>query len=396
MRKQFTFQRILRSAMMMLALGIGTVANAQIDAGVSAILNPTSPACQGTSAVTVVVHNYGAAGLTSALVNWSVNGISQAPFNFNGLLFTGESDTVTIGNYAFSFGSNLLDVRTASPNGGTDDDSTNDSSAVTINVLMSGTYTIGGTTPDFAKFNDAITALNANGICGPVVFNMRAQTDTMQSVITPITGADSVNTITFQSENGDSTSVLLTYPSVDSLNPTNYLIRLDGADYITFNKISMERSGILSYGRVIELMNNASHITISNCRLIGSTNATNNSLATLVYSGATSATNDSSMVITNNHFINGSIGVYMNGINTIQLELDNVVTDNIFESQYSKGIQASNIGVVNIQRNQFTTTSNNIAYAGIYLDRAQRNHTISKNKMTSIPGTEFIWLTVQA
>ena len=175
MRKQFTFQRILRSTLMVFALGIGTAANAQIDAGVSAILNPTSPSCQGSNAVTVVVHNYGAAGLTSALVNWSVNGISQAPFNYNGLLFTGESDTVTIGNFPFTYGSNLLDVRTASPNGGADDDSTNDSSAVTISVLMSGAYTIGGTTPDFAKFNDAITALNANGICGPVVFNMRAQ-----------------------------------------------------------------------------------------------------------------------------------------------------------------------------------------------------------------------------
>lgn len=387
MRKQFTLQRILRSTMMLLTLGIGTVANAQIDAGVTAILNPTTPACQGTNAVTVIVHNYGAAGLTSALVNWSVNGVSQAPFNYNGLLFTGESDTVTIGNYAFSYGSNLIDARTANPNGGIDADPLNDSSAVTINVRMSGAYTIGGTTPDFAKFNNAIAALNANGICGPVVFNMRAQTDTMQSVITPITGADSANTITFQSESGDSSSVLLTWPSVDTLNATNYLIRLDGADYITFKKISMQRSGILSYGRVVELMNNASHNTITNCRLLGSTNATNNSLATLIYSGASSPTNDSSTVITNNHFINGSIGVYMNGVNTIQLELDNVVTDNIFENQYSKGIQASNIGVVNIQRNQFTTTSNNIAYAGIYLDRAQRNHNISKNKMTSIPGT---------
>ena len=372
---------------MMLALAIGTVANAQTDAGVSAIVSPSNPSCAGSQAVTAVIHNYGAAGLTSALVNWSVNGIAQPPFNYNGLLFTGESDTVTIGNFLFGYGSNLLDVRTASPNGGTDADPTNDSTAVTFAVQMSGTYTIGGTTPNFARFNDAVAALSLHGICGPVVFNMRAGTDTMQCVINEIAGADSTNRITFQSENGDSTSVTLTYPSVDSLNPTNYLIRLDGADYITFSKITMQRSGILSYGRVLDLMNNASHITVTNCRLVGSTNATNNSLAALIYSGATSPTNDSSMVVTNNYFINGSIGVYMNGINTIQLELDNVVTDNIFQNQYSKGIQASNIGVVNIARNQFTTSSNNIAYAGIYLDRSQRNHKISKNKMTSIPGT---------
>lgn len=387
MRKQFTLLQIFRTCMMVMTIGFGTVANAQTDAGVSAIVSPSSLSCQGTQPVTAVIQNYGAAGLTSALVNWSVNGVAQAPFNYNGLLFTGESDTVTIGNYAFTFGSNDLDVRTASPNGGADADSSNDSTAVTVVVQMNGTYTIGGTTPDFAEFNDAVSALSTFGICGPVVFNMRAGTDTMQSVINEIVGADSTNRITFQSENGDSTSVVLTYPSVDSLNPTNYLIRLDGADYITFNQITLERSGILSYGRVLELMNNASHITVTNCRLLGSTNPTNNSLAALIYSGTTSATNDSSLVITNNHFLNGSIGVYMNGINTIQLELDNVVTDNIFENQYSKGIQASNIGVVNISKNQFTTQSNNIAYAGIYLDRSQRNHTITKNKMTSIPGT---------
>ncbi|MFZ7146568.1 MAG: T9SS type A sorting domain-containing protein [Bacteroidota bacterium] len=387
MRKQFTLLQILRTCMMLMTIGIATVANAQTDAGVSAIVSPSNLACQGTQPVTAVIQNYGAAGITSALVNWSVNGIAQAPFNYNGLLFTGETDTVTIGNYAFSFGSNILDVRTASPNGGADADSSNDSTAITVVTQMNGSYTIGGTTPDFAKFNDAVSALSTHGICGPVIFNMRAGTDTMQSLIQEIVGADSVNTITFQSENGDSTSVLLTYPSVDSLNPTNYLISLDGADYITFKQLSLERSGILSYGRVLELMNNATHITVTNCRLMGSTNATNNSLAALIYSGATSPTNDSSMVITNNRFINGSIGVYMNGINTIQLELDNVVADNVFQNQYSKGIQASNIGVVNINRNQFTTSSNNIAYAGIYLDRSQRNHQITKNKMTSIPGT---------
>ena len=181
---------------------------------------------QGTQPVTAVIQNYGAAGITSALVNWTVNGIAQAPFNYNGLLFTGETDTVTIGNYAFGFGTNTLDVRTASPNGGADADSSNDSTAVTVVVQMNGSYTIGGTTPDFAEFNDAVAALSTYGVCGPVVFNMRAGTDTMQSVINEIIGADSTNRITFQSENGDSTSVVLTYPSVDSLNPTNYLIRL--------------------------------------------------------------------------------------------------------------------------------------------------------------------------
>ena len=61
---------------------------------------------------------------------------------------------------------------------------------------------------------------------------MRADTDTVKINIPQIVGASATNTITFQSENGDSTSVILTSPSLDTL-ADNYLISLNGADYFT-------------------------------------------------------------------------------------------------------------------------------------------------------------------
>ena len=387
MRKKTTTKSFLRF-MLTMALIVGfTAVKAQTDAGISAFVSPTSPTCAGLQSIKVVVHNYGATGITSALVNWTVNGVAQSPYNYNGLLFPGENDSVVIGLYSFSFGSYNIIAHTIFPNGQGDADPSNDTSSTTVSSFMKGTYTIGGASPDFANFNAAVNALGTNGICGPVVFNIRPGTDTLQSVINEIIGADSVNTITFQSENGDSSSVILTYPSAPALTATNYLINLNGADYITFNKLTLQRSGIEPYGRVLEFTNNATHNSVTNCKLMSSTNATNNSLSAIIYSSGSVPTNDSSNTITNNHFINGSIGVYMNGINTLQLELDIVIANNIFENQYSKAIQASNLGAAIISKNEITTTSVNIAYAGIYLDRSQRNHKITKNKMTSTPGT---------
>ena len=40
-------------------------------------------------------------------------------------------------------------------------------------VCLSGTYTIGGTSPDYSSFSSAISSLVTNGVCGPVVFNVR-------------------------------------------------------------------------------------------------------------------------------------------------------------------------------------------------------------------------------
>ena len=390
MRKPFTMRSLFMAALLLLTssqLIFARTPLAGVDAGIMSIAEPTAPGCAGSQTVKAVIHNYGSVNITSVLVGWTVNGVTQTPYNFNGIILSGADDTVNLGTVNFSYGDYTLQAFTYNPNNGPDDDASNDSSSVTITSQMSGTYTIGGTTPDFAKFNDALTAMTTYGLCGSVIFNMRAGSDTMQAVIGEIPGADSLNTILFQAENGDSTSVTLTYPSQPALTSTNYLIKMNGADYITFKHLTLERSGIQPYGRVIEFTSNATHNTITNCRLNGSTNATNNSLAALVYSSSSTTFNDSMNTFTYNHFINGSIGVYMNGVNTIQLELGTVINNNNFDNQYSKAIQMSNEGAATIQNNLVTTSSGNIAYVSIYLDRCQRNHVITANNMTSVSGT---------
>jgi len=74
------------------------------------------------------------------------------------------------------------------------------------NAQLSGIFTVGGTSPDFATIQDAAFAL-IGGVSGPVTFNIRPGTYNGPIEIGYIPNANAVNRIIFQSENGDSSSV---------------------------------------------------------------------------------------------------------------------------------------------------------------------------------------------
>ena len=138
MRKKTTTQTFFRSILTMVLIVAFSAVKAQTDAGVSAIVSPTSPTCAGFNSIKVVVHNYGATGITSALVNWTVNGVAQSPYSYNGLLFPGENDSVIIGLYPFNYGSYNIVAHTVFPNGQGDADPSNDTASVIVSTMMSG------------------------------------------------------------------------------------------------------------------------------------------------------------------------------------------------------------------------------------------------------------------
>ncbi|MBL4755445.1 MAG: hypothetical protein JKY52_17850, partial [Flavobacteriales bacterium] len=92
---------------------------------------------------------------------------------------------------------------------------------------LTGTYTIGGITPTYATFTLAVSDLVAVGVSGPVIFDVRDGTYPEQISIAAITGVSSTNTVTFQSESGDSSLVTITStPSSGS----NYTVQFNGCD----------------------------------------------------------------------------------------------------------------------------------------------------------------------
>jgi hypothetical protein len=107
------------------------------DAGITAINNPGALTTIGTQNVQVTLKNFGSSNLTSAIIGWSVDGISQTSFPYSnvGLATYLTDGPFTIGTYNFiASGNYLFKVWTSLPNGLTDSDHSNDTITKIISV----------------------------------------------------------------------------------------------------------------------------------------------------------------------------------------------------------------------------------------------------------------------
>jgi gliding motility-associated-like protein len=145
--------------------------------------------------------------------------------------------------------------------------------------LPAGTYTINSALPssniNFQSYNEAIDNLKC-AVVAPVVFNVVPGTHYEQLVIPTLT-TSAVNTVTFKG-NGDTLNC-----SITDINH-KAAIKLDGADYITFDSIVvLARATSVAFG--VQLTNNADHNTISRCRIFPSTTKDVETCAGIVING---------------------------------------------------------------------------------------------------------------
>lgn len=351
------------------------------DAGISSINSPNGSYCAGKQSIIVTLTNYGTNTLTSATINWSINGTTQTAYNWTGSLSSGSWTQVTIGTYTFSSGTTYsMKSWTTKPNGTTDGNNANDTSFINgMKEGMAGTYTIGGTSPDYATFTLAVADLNTRGVCGAVVFNVRDGSYNEQISIGSINGTSATNTVTFQSQSLDSTKATLWYASGSA---TNYTVQLNGADYITFKKLTIARTGTNFYGVVVELKSGANMNKFLNNRIIGTKYNSTNYYNAIVYSGNDV---DSSNLFNNNLLKNGNIAFYMFGVNTTSPERYNVYSNNTIDSIYYMAFQLYYQDRTTVNNNSI----NNLLYTsggyGVYLYYAS-NTEVGYNTVNNVAG----------
>ena len=182
------------------------------DAAVSSITNPSGNYCPGSQNIIVILKNQGINTLTSVLLTYKVNGITQGTYTWSGSLSTGGSASVNVGSYNFTSGTYSVDVNSTLPNGVSDLNTSNDHAGLSgLNEGLSGTYTIATSgTPDYFSFTSAINDLKSGGLCGSVVFNVSDGVYNENPQLNqPITNASSTNTITFKSASGDSSKCIV-------------------------------------------------------------------------------------------------------------------------------------------------------------------------------------------
>jgi hypothetical protein len=249
-----------------------------------------------------------------------------------------------------------------------------------------GTYTInsgavtGGT--NFQTFADAVAALSC-GISGPVVFNVATGSGpyTEQISIPQIGGASAVNTITF---NGNNATIQATPTTTD-----RHIIRLNGADYVTFKKLSIVAVSGSTFGWGIHLTNGADNNKIDSCTIDISTvsSTTQSNSAGIVASGSTTVvTTDGSAsfnTISNNTIIGAYQGIIMNGATGSLNSTGNVITKNIIQDFYANGIELTdNDGTVvsfnDVSRSNRTAVT---TFTGIELGIGNKNCVVNSNRI---------------
>lgn len=363
-----------------------TGTGASNDAGVISIDQPVAPFTSGNQNVYITIKNFSPVTLTSATLNWKVNNVPQPDYNWTGSLASNtSSSSFSIGLYSFTANTNhTIEVWTTLPNGAADGNTGNDKTTrVNVTPALTGTYTIGAS-GDFSTFSPAVDSIINHGIVGAVTFSVQAETYSEQISIPEIMGSSAVNTITFQSQSGDSSDVILQYASQTGV-ADNYCVQLNGADYITFKKITIQRTGTNNYARVVAITGNSHDNHFENNQLFGISGGSGDSRA-VIYSGSESI-DDTANVFDRNWILNGYMGIFIEG-SSGNLKRTVTIQNNKLEN-YRYGIYCSYLENLEIYKNEIinAATTNGAATQGMYLFHCDSMLKVRKNEITVTAGT---------
>ena len=238
---------------------------------------------------------------------------------------------------------------------------------------LSGTYTI-GTGGDYTTFQAAADSLHSQGVSGPVVFNVLSGTYTGQFTLDYVPHANADSSITFKSQSGDSTKVVLKYDAAGDAD--NFLITLKRCSYVTLRGMTFWALD-KTYSRIVTIEDYADHLTIENCVFKGTYNTNAVARGAHIQSEDAQITH---LVIRNNWFRHASYGILINSYSK-----NNLYPEIIYNRFDSTGYCAVSLYISQAPVVSFNT----IKYAGygIYLSTAVNASVIHSNKLTHISYT---------
>jgi hypothetical protein len=341
------------------------------NASIAGLVTPVAPFCPGNKDISVRLKNTGTNVLSTVTIKWKLDNVLQTPISWTAPLDTVggplyPSDTVVTLATGVAFNSTrTIEAWTEMPNGVADTTNADDSIRVTLTPAISGTFTIGGTSPDFATIEDAVSMLTSAGVCGPVHFDVRAGTYTGQISLSNISGSSATNTITFQGADKSTTIVTNTYTAGEYATwaTTN-------VSYLTLRDLTINATHSTT-GWGIRL-NGAHHCKIINCNVNVPAVSSSAAMGIVVsgsptsYSTAGRADNleIDSVSVTGGYISISSYGASAAGIN-VGLKLTNCnLTD-----YYYAGIYQYYSASVDISYNRVTHLNSPAATYGMYLSQ---------------------------
>lgn len=364
------------------------------------ILSPVAPISTGLQDLRFLVKNIGANTVSSYNASYSLNNGTPVTIAMMNTLATCATDTPTFtGLNQINMGpSNQITYYTDGPNSQLDADRVNDTARVSFFAPLNGTYTVGGTNPDFPNVIAAASALQY-GVAGPVVFEVRPGTYTGQVIIQgPIPGLNSTNNVTF--EGTDATNRIIA--ATVSGGP---VVSLRNVSFIRFRNLTINNTVALgsNCAGIGVLGSNAtsdgSGVQIVKCRInlpIITTGTTTNGWA-INFSNQLAATGVGAMgadsiLIDSNIITGGAYGIAIYGASNVNMNRGIVVTNNIVNNNnYMGGYIAYNYNPIVVTGNTFNMQGQNYGYYGLYFyynyaTNSNQGHLIAHNKVYNFGG----------
>jgi hypothetical protein len=356
------------------------------DIKIEAVTYPNAPFTAGYQDIGVRVRNVGTSTITSFNITYtSNNGLPVTTSWFGSLA---SCDTVTaLFNGPFQLninGVHSMKFYTSQPNWTTDGDLTNDTLKTIFLLPLNGTYTVGGSSADFATAVDAVHALKLGGVSGPVTFNFTPNMPAFNAgfELDSVSGISDVNTVTFNG-NGDTLVG----------GQGTYVVALNGASYITLNGFYMKAADFAAPGMGIRISNKTHHVTIKNNTInLGTDNTFTATAAIAVTGSTTSPTNGGSnatyLTIDSNTLIGGYYSLTLTGSSSYPDNYGHKVRGNVCRDFYSFGIYLNNADSIQISGNDIHRMNRDSVsdFYGLYLSVC-RNIKITGNAIHDAAST---------
>lgn len=135
---------------------------------------------------------------------------------------------------------------------------------------MQGVYTVSGVGADFPSLQQALNALESQGINGPVTLNIRAGVYSTNFSVSPITGTSEENQVIIQSEDMDSSSVRFNYAA--SSFGDDFIFKFNGCSWVTIRHVTLQPSGpggFSTYTRAVEFATDSHNNSLEFIHFIG-------------------------------------------------------------------------------------------------------------------------------
>ncbi|RFM26781.1 PKD domain-containing protein [Deminuibacter soli] len=248
---------------------------------------------------------------------------------------------------------------------------------VTLNqYLLKGDYTIDPAQPasatNFGSFNEAVAAMHC-GIGGSVRFLAAAGTYYERVIVPKIPGASDSATVTFLSKDNDAASVILT---TGCTADSNYVLRLDSTNYISFRNITITATGT-NYGRAVEITGTSSNDSVAGCIINVPSKSNVTTDVTGIYGEGLRGSDNA---ITGNTITNGVDGIYLNGVRGAAGRF--AVDSNKVSGSFYTNIMVANIHHISVSGNTINKDGlQNLTTYGIYMASCDTVYTLTKNNI---------------